>query len=199
MILSIANNISLILSKYYIKKFKSHYLRLFLSIVLLSFITDIVCTLYNKWTGLSNYWIINIYVVIDAILLVVFFQNILKIRWVVWSCSIGFLLLFSFSYLQWGIMEFWGTSLAVKSLVVMFMTILSLYFIFTNEENFFIDQNPSFWLFIGLLTYNAGALFTFLLSSDLLMLAGTWKLHNVANILKNILFAIGLWKARAVR
>lgn len=186
----------------YLRSFKiekPQYMKLLFGITLISLASDFISLAYYKLTGLPNYWLINIYGVIDAFLLVILFYSIFKYQWIALFCLMSFLILFSYSFFYVGVEQLWGVGMTLKNLAIMLLTILSLYFLFKKEEELFMEQNPIFWILIALLTYTSGSLFSWLLSSDILKIQGAWKLHNVANILKNILFAIGLWKARVVR
>lgn len=63
-----------------------------------------------------------------------------------------------------------------------------------------IHQLPMFWIDTAVLVYFAGAFFIFLLRNYLIEVMNDdqivyWSLHNILNIIKNILFAVGLWQA----
>lgn len=87
---------------------------------------------------------------------------------------------------------------SITCLIFILFCLIHFYRMYTQYNDLFFDRLPEFWLSMGVLCYFSGSLFSWLLfeyiqapNSSL-----TWAFHNIANILKNILFAIGLWKAR---
>ncbi|MEK6783397.1 MAG: hypothetical protein AABY93_16970 [Bacteroidota bacterium] len=80
---------------------------------------------------------------------------------------------------------------------------LSLYYLFTLLKELptaTIHRLPILWISFAALGYYGGNFFLFLFSNYLTKsidgsLAILWVLHNILNVIKNILFAIGLWQA----
>ena len=171
---------------------------LILSIV--SFTSDSVGLIYFLIVSRSTFWVINIYQITEIILIGYFLYLYLEAKKVVLVITLLFLLYFLYHIFIINFNEFYGTTLAVHALVNILFCLLVFYQFYKSEQEIFIEQSPIFWMNIGLLTYFSGALFSFLLSIDILQIGSgyNWHFHNIANILKNILFAIGLWKVRAV-
>jgi hypothetical protein len=78
----------------------------------------------------------------------------------------------------------------------------SLYFYLNLLQKLQVEQVhrfPMFWIATGVLIYFAGNLFLFAAANELLLNVSDelnvelYKIHNFLNILKNLLFAYGLW------
>jgi len=179
---------------------KSIFIIIFL--VSISFLSDLV-SLYFAFNSQRNYWVINIYRVIEILLIGYFFYLNLGVKKIVLFITILFLLVFLYLLIFVNFNSFYGSTFAIHAIINIALCLMIFYEFYKNEQEIFIDKTPLFWLNIGFLAYFAGALFSFLLSNYLLtrypeFSKEAWKFHNIANILKNILFAIGLWKVRAV-
>ncbi|REE05864.1 hypothetical protein [Marinoscillum furvescens] len=170
-------------------------------LVIVSFVSDISSLVMAIHFG-HNYLIINAYSIVELIFVGVIISEIVANRFYIVLYSI-LAILFIFINAVSGFNDYHGSFLAVTALISILICFLTLKFYYQNETDIFIESFSGFWYVIGLLTYFSGALFTFILSEDILsqeeiVIEYSWAFHNIANILKNILFAIGLWKARAV-
>jgi len=167
-----------------------------LILICVSFISDFTSLILVK-SGVSNYLIINIYYLCEILLTGTFFYLTLGKKWIVigvfsslFVCFIGYAALV-------GVDQYQHEIIPIFNLFSILFSVLILIEIFKKGEDLFIDTNPLFWFSIGILVYFSGSLFTDVLSKQILSGPLTWAFHNIANILKNILFAIGLWKVRA--
>jgi len=183
-----------------IKKTSSPIFWLILILCIVSFASDIVSSAYYLLLSRSNYWIINIYQIAEITLVGCFFYLYLNTKKIVIIITAIIIIYFLYQILILNFYSFYGTTLAIRSLANILFCIMVFYQFYKSEQELFIEQSPIFWINIGLLTYFSGALFSFLLSANILNIQSdlNWQFHNIANILKNIFFAIGLWKVRAV-
>ena len=171
-----------------------------LALVTISFTADLSSYFFALVFG-SNYWIINCYFILEIALTGFLFGFILNHKIII---TLYILISLGFATLNTvvGFHYYHGEFLAISGLLSIIMCCLSLNSLYQNESNLYIENVPTFWYVVGLLTYFSGALFSFILSSDILKqqhlhFEYSWAFHNIANILKNLLFAIGLWKVRA--
>ena len=166
-------------------------------LVIISLSSDMISFFFGWVYGL-NYSIMNLYILFEILLVGYFFYLNLDIKKVVltFTCISLFTFLYLILYINFN--SYYGLFLAVNSHINIFWCIWLFYQFFKEEKEFYIERSPVFWINIGLLTYFSGALFTFILSTQILNSPLPYSFLHVANILKNILFAIGLWKVRAV-
>lgn len=98
-----------------------------------------------------------------------------------------------------GLFEFHSNLNAIGCIIVIYFSLLFFSSLLTNLPITNIERLPLFWIVIGILFYYAGNLFIFILNKFVLALGSDvhqvyWVIiHNLLNITKNILFAIGLW------
>ena len=89
-------------------------------------------------------------------------------------------------------------STTVSSLVFIIFSILYFFKLLSHLPTTQIQGLPMFWVNTAVLVYFAGSFFVFLLRNYLIEVLHDnqivyWSFHNILNILKNLLFAIGLW------
>lgn len=179
-------------------------MRLIFYLSIASFFSDIISLILSKY-DLNNLWIIQIWGLTQGILLFLFFSTVIDI-------SIkrirAFLVLFIIYYVInsifiEGLNQYNSLAMSIEAIIMIVLCFIYFHKLYTDEVGVFLERIPVFWVVIGILFYFSGALFSFLLSSDILSKApdrfyNSWIFHNSVNIIKNILFAIGLWKVRAV-
>ncbi len=172
-----------------------------LILCIISFSCDLLSYAWAVWYHI-NYWVIHLYHVLEMIILGMFFTHFLKSK----KHSLIFLTL-SVMYtidliLVSGFNQINSGLIGVEGIIIMGYCLFGLYILFQTQEYSHIDQAPPFWFVIGIMTYFTGSLFSWLLFNVIHQDdgggTGIWAFHNIANILKNVLFAIGLWKARAI-
>ena len=115
-----------------------------------------------------------------------------------------FFYIINLSFIQ-SFLIFNSNSNVVASLILMLLSLLYFYKLLNELPSIHIHQLPMLWISFGVLVYYSGTLFTFLASNYFFQLTDeesvmVWILHNLLNITKNFLFAIGLWQSyRKVR
>lgn len=162
--------------------------------ICLSFLADLLAryAIHGR-----NYFFLHFYGIVEAMILLYFYSLVIddarRIIRIVAFCYLVFYLVNSF-YWEWGVFNTYGRS--IECLLMISLAIALFYQFYNKEEDIFIDRSPLFWFNIAILAYFSGAFFSFILSKEILSGPLPWMLHNASNMLKNVLFAIGLWKVR---
>ncbi|MCF6359985.1 MAG: hypothetical protein L3J29_04405 [Cyclobacteriaceae bacterium] len=186
-----------------IKKIQKKYICLF-TLFLTSLFSDLVSIVLSS-NGLTNLLVINGYFLISGVLLILYFSNTKRFESNFSTITIpSFVLVYLFSYSIDGLYTFNTIGISLEAILMIFLCLYVFYDLYKKEETIYVDRLPEFWITTAILMYFSGALFSFLLATDILSQSpdrfyNSWILHNSANILKNILFAIGLWKVRLVK
>ena len=75
-----------------------------------------------------------------------------------------------------------------------------IYFQFLLKQQFYtrLENDPLFWMSVGLLLFNAGALVLFIVSnyfnsSDRKVVASIWSLNVILNIILIMFYSLSLW------
>ncbi|PWL30232.1 hypothetical protein [uncultured Roseivirga sp.] len=167
--------------------------RIIISFVIASFSSDLISIFLVRGT---NYPFLHGYGWVEALILFLFFYYVFdKSRWVIYTALVySIYYLINSTFIEANTFNTLGRS--TECLIIIFLSLRLFYQFFIKEEDIFLEQSPLFWINVGLLTYFSGAFFTFVLSKYILTDEPLWILHNISNILKNILIAIGLWKVK---
>tara|TARA_R110002012_G_scaffold16968_3_gene64799 strand:+ start:122781 stop:123407 length:627 start_codon:yes stop_codon:yes gene_type:complete len=176
---------------------KDHFLRtdkILILIVFSSFLTDLFSTYFVD----RNYVYLFIYSILDTVLLLLLFNSLLSKsnKLIILLLTVFFsTLAIEFLYKD-PIYEFFSFTLTVKCLIFIILSLLYFYQIYTKEEDIFRSKAPEFWYNVGILIYFSLAFFPFFLSTEImsgLFDYSLWFVHNIGNVSKNIIFALGLW------
>ena len=175
---------------------------LILYLVLLSFTIDLVM----MWVAMqkkTNIPLAHFYGLLEGALLIGFFGLLTGRKKLTQMLLPGYVILYvANSAFVESIYVFNAWSRSAEALLMMVLSVFAFHQFYTKEEDIFIEKSPQFWFVIGIFAYFSGALFSFLLSTDMLtqspdVFYGSWVLHNLCNILKNVVFALGLWKLKS--
>ncbi len=177
-------------------------LRTLLIISLLSDLLSLVLITYS----LNTYWIGNIFMIAQLALLIILFRSQLQYHNVINSILLTSILfcLLNVGFIQ-GPFVFNSLSNVIACLILISFCLYYFYHLLNDLPTIHIQHLPMLWISFGVLTYYGGNFFLFLVKNYLTYgETGShktmWILHNLLNIVKNILFAIGLWKGyRKVR
>lgn len=148
---------------------------------------------------------LHVYTVIEFTLLMMFYYplssgTMQKVISGIIIGFVGFALLFAFV-----ISDFWHFNTISRTIEAFIFTVAGLLFFYSmlkKESNLKLEKNPLFWINTGILLYFMGNFFLFMLNSFLQTKASFqtyWTLHSVLNILKNVLFTIGLTCSKQVQ
>lgn len=169
--------------------------------LLCSVVSDAVSTLF-AFQKINNLWIIHLFGLVEMCI----FFKILTLNSLSQKKINGFLFVLITLYIFNSIFfekitKFNGNFHFIISILFILIVLINFYKLYKYEEENFIEENFKFWINIGILFYCSGALFSFILSSEILSgrhsnLSVSWTFHAIAMFIKNLLFAIGLWKAR---
>lgn len=181
----------------------SHRFPFIVSYLIFSFTVDII-SLSLAFSKINTYPLIHIFGLVEFCLLIGFSHNRLK-----WNkkATKNFLILIGAIYainsmFHENVFQFNSIIRSCLALIMIFISLRYFHRLIKFHTEVFIEKVPEFWFYTAILTYFSMALFSYILSLDILSkpidqnLLYSWAFHNIANILKNILFAIGLWKVR---
>ena len=173
----------------------SPYQKVMVVFIVVSFTTDLLTTFIFKGNNALG---LQAYGLLEAMILFVFYHLSLNKpgRW--YYAIVG---LFTVIYIADAIWiepdKFNAIGRSVESVVMIFLALRLFYEFFRQEDDIFLERSPLFWFNIAILMYFTGAFFSFVLSSFILATKPLWILHNLSNMLKNGILAIGLWKVKA--
>ncbi len=161
-----------------------------------SFFSDLFSLyIFNPRGG--NYHFLQLYGIIEACLLFYFYSLVLKnARTKIIVLLIGYGIFYSIDSFTWEAGTFNSYARVIECLFIVSFSLMLFLQFYKDEDDIFIEKSPLFWFNVALLTYFAGAFFSFILSKYFLPGVFSWKFHNSANMLKNIIMAIGLWKLK---
>jgi hypothetical protein len=173
-----------------------------ITLVAIAFAAELIMVLLAVG-GQNNLVVSHVFGLVEGALLISFFHEVLRMpkRRYRYLLTAFILLYISISILFDNILEFNTYSRSFEALLMVVFAILSLHLFYVKEEDIFIEKSPEFWIVIAVLIYFSGGLFSFLLSSDMLSQSpdhfyGSWIIHNFSNLVRNILFTIGLWRIK---
>ena len=156
----------------------------------------------------NTHWIGNIYMILQFSLLVLTFRRQLQSNRIIDIVHIVFVIFYvvNISFFQ-GPWIFNSVTNAVACIILIVLTMYYFYRLLNDLPTDHIQSLTMLWVSFAVLVYYAGNFFLFLAANYLTYEGvgkGThllmWNLHNLLNIIKNILFAIALWQSyRKVR
>lgn len=162
--------------------------------ILFSFSVDLVTTYLVR----ANIPFLHVYGLGESLLLIYFFSLVLRTpgKLSFWLIAVLFTILYVLDswLLEWGQFNSYGRS--GECVLIIVLSLLLFYQFYRDEDDIFIERSPLFWINVSLITYFSGALFSFLLSEKILSGPMPWILHNISNILKNVILAVALWRIK---
>jgi|GEM_PF-1701375 len=180
-------------------------LKLIWILILLSIFTDLLCGVFSLKLNVSNLILLNIYIVLETILLLVIYFIIIKSH--IWKLIIpiliGFFIFYMLCFLNFkNIKTLDSILLTSESLSVTTLSIIYFHNLLKYHEHKNILSFPFFWINTAVMFYFVGNLFLHLFSSYLqehalfafYELWGLW--HSLLNILFYSLISIGFWQIK---
>lgn len=170
-------------------------LKLISLLCLLSFLFDLASYFLGS-KGVNTYPIGNASMLVQAIILLLIYQDALKI-------SKTLTLLSGFGYGCFFVVNyFWiqtpflinSYSIAVSSILFIFLSLLYFRVLLKELPETFVHRIPMVWINIAVLIYYSGNLFLFMLYNYLM--SGVWLLHNILVLVMNILFFVSIWQSQ---
>lgn len=173
-------------------KIKVAYAPLLIYLVLTSTMETVAVVL--AWLGKNNLWLYTPFSVIEYFLLLQIlnsWQNskLYFLKWTIWLISIVVVCDIAFISKLKSIPSF---SKSVESLLFIWISLSSFYLIIKSDRFQRLNSNPSFWLSIAILTYNAGNLFFFAIEGIqeqelIIFQRNIWIAHSLLNCLFSVL------------
>jgi hypothetical protein len=173
-------------------------LRLIVLILIFSLVADIGSLTIIHY-GLNSLLVINMYMLVQFSLLVYIFYNQFRKARLVQIIYLFSLVLFIINILFFqGPWKLNSVSHALASLILITFSMYYLYQLLHNLPTVHIQKLPMLWICFAILAYYGGNFFLFLagnyLSATPAFQRSMWILHNLLNVIKNLLFAIALWQ-----
>lgn len=145
----------------------------------------------NRYT----YAILGIFTVIEYSVFAYFLYSVIEkkaFKVVIVTATIAFYLFSVVYYIKVGDHGFDSLTASIESIFIVTFCIFYLFDQLNKPQVMFIYQDPNFWFVAGFMVYLSGTLFLFIQASELdkEVRQNFWKINLVANITKNILFAI---------
>lgn len=167
--------------------------------VIASFLSDLISFLFFK-KGLSTYIIINVYNLVDLLIFLLYFKFMLRYKGKSHFLFVIIAIVTVFLASKVGINSIWNTAIAVKNVFLSLLAITLLLNIFNYETEIYVENISGFWVSIGIILYGFGTFFLWLMSIEFIGISRpSWMISLFLNFSKNILFTIGLWKAKSVQ
>jgi len=173
------------------------FLRLILLVSLLCDALSIVFVTYSINTHLIG----NIYLLLQFSFLYKILTDQLQRRKYLITIYLTFVAFYiaNMAFYQ-GPFKFNSVSNVAASFILMALSLQYLYHLMAKLPIMHIHRLPMLWISFAVLGYYAGTFFLFLISNYLVEGAPAshrmmWMLHNVLNIVKNMLFAIAIWQS----
>lgn len=169
-----------------------------LLILIGSLLADATAWLLMK-QSINTYLVLNLYLIFQCSLLISFLKRELRHQRIINLTQGSFLTvaLINITFFQ-GPWVFNSVTNVIACLILMIIPLVYFYKLLTELPIVHVQHLPMLWIAFGVITYYAGNFFLFLVKNYLVYgEAGShrymWILHNLLNIFKNILFAVGLW------
>jgi hypothetical protein len=163
-------------------------------LLLLSVLSDLIIFLLAK-SSISNIAVVNTYFLLLFLVLSLIYADLLKeYKKIIFTICFLFTVFFIVNsiYIQ-SINSIQSYTSTISGLILLLYSIL--YSVFVIK---FLPANNLIWINIGVVFYFSFNLFLFIISTYVFTNMGTyemnalWSFHNVNNIIKNILFAVGV-------
>jgi hypothetical protein len=142
----------------------------------------------------------NLYLLLQFHFLVAIFklhygQN--RVLTVAYGCTLASFLIGAFFFDGfWKLNPLFVTS---SSLLLMMLSLTYFYLLLTRLPIVHIHRTPMLWVSFAVLFYYSGNFFQFLITNYILgdtdVARMLWIMHNLLNILKNVLFTIAIWQS----
>jgi hypothetical protein len=183
----------------YQARYLKTYSKLILILLICSLLTDVLSYFLSR-EGITTNWIVNAYLLVQfSLLWMIYFKELSKPRPFVLIATV-FITYFFGSFFFNDFFNFNTHANSIAGLILVGIAIYHLYHLLNELPAANITNVPMFWVTFAVLCYYGGTLVLFLMNNLMLgkYLAShrmLWILHNICNILKNILLAIALWQS----
>lgn len=167
-------------------------------ICFVSVCVDLISLKSPKYANQVN----NFFLLFEFISLLIIYYNFPqqnKNRLVYISLGIVYFIFFIAELMFYSLKQFNSYSITLTSIVFIYFSVRYFYFLMRDLPTDQIQRLPMFWVNTGVLTYFAGGLFLFAMRNYVIAAFHDdqtiyWSFHNFLNIIKNSLFAFGMWQ-----
>ena len=166
---------------------------------LVSALFDLVLVILTELIGaVNNQPVIHLFIVTSilfwgTIYYRVFFKPQLKKAILILTGLALLIVIFNVIFIE-SIWEFPSVSNTVLSVLLIFFSLAYFYQLLTRQEFIHIEKQGMFWINAGVLFYFSINIFLFMLFKRIISehLEGYYMIHNIVNIIANILYSVGL-------
>ena len=172
--------------------------RIFYYYIFASLITEILLFSTTEF-HLRNHYIINCFALVETSMLLFFLYNsIHAVKYTKFILPLipAYFIFWCYFIFRNGITTVNSNIFLAKSLLLIVVSLYSLFILFTNDISFQISAKPLFWFYIGIFSYFILTTAIFGLAN--LLIADVYYVHvfgitnSFANIISNVLYTIGL-------
>ena len=176
---------------------------LFFFLILIGIVTELASTIYSWYFKLPNSFILNVYKIIETLMVFYFYCilfNISKKKIFISVSLFGIFCLIDFNY-SYGNRNY-GNHMIVESLMAIVFSLLAFQFPLRKYHVTNIYQSNMFWYNSALFIYFTSCFFlslfmNYMLENDMKLFFYAWGIcHSLANMILNMLIAIGFWKSK---
>ncbi len=165
---------------------------------LLSFVSDMVEALTVIMGLHNNLPVIHVYIITSILFLTAiyyhaFFKQVLK-KVILVLASVAMLIVILNIIFNEGIWEYPSLSNTVLSVLMICFSLAYFYQLLNRQEFVHIEKQGLFWINAGVLFYFSLNIFLFMLLKRIILAhhEGYYMIHNIVNIIANVLFSAGL-------
>lgn len=178
----------------------SYDVRLIQLLMAASFLIDVASLVAGR-AGINTYPLGNAFFLIQSVIVTLIFGDALKIRKLSYWMVGAFVVVFSINYffIQ-GPYVLNSYSYSLSSIIFILLSLLYFRHLLIKLPVVFVERIPMIWITLSVLIYFSGNLFLFILNNYLTSgVDGNqrvmWIIHNILNIVKNLLFLMAIWQS----
>ncbi len=147
-------------------------------------------------SGINNYPVGNAYLLVQSLVFLMIYQDALKMRPAITyllggAYTVAFVANYFFVQGPYVVNSY---SIVLSSVGFILFSLIYFRQLLINLPETFVHRVPMVWVNSSVLIYFSGNLFTFMLFNYLM--SSIWILHNILNIIKNILLFVAVWQSQ---
>jgi hypothetical protein len=195
---SVASGIFPVLAALYNYKHLDKVLKIAAAFFIISFLCDLIQLITVIIGVRNNVPIIHLFIVLSilfwgAIYYHAFFKPFLKKIIIILSATALLIVTINIIFIE-GIWEYPSISNTVLSVLLIFFSLAYFYELLNRQEFIHIEKQGLFWINAGVIFYFSLNIFLFMLFNRIISVhqQDYYMIHNIVNIIANILFSVGL-------
>jgi hypothetical protein len=196
-IFSSVSGILPVIAALYNYRYLDKVLKIAAAFFLVSAVFDLVLQLVVRMGINNNHPLIYIFIIVSvlffaAIYFYAFFNPKLKKAILILSAIALLIILFNVIFIE-SIWDYPSLSITVLGVLLIFFSLMYFYQLLNRQEFIHIEKQGLFWINTGVLFYFSINLFLFMLFRQILLRHPEYyMIHDVTNIIANILYSVGL-------